>query len=119
MRYHGSAHRSSPGAKRRPRPLVALPEWPVGRHCVIRVADRDDACADRDLVGCEGIRVALAVPTLVTRAYEPRRWRRCRCVAQDALSDGGPCSPRYRLLAGYRGLGAVPNTWSQNGALTP
>ena len=53
-------------------------------HRVIRVAERDDAGAERDLVACEAVRVAAAVEALVARADE----------AADRPSDGA--SPRIR-----------------------
>src|SRR4051812_5057638 len=59
----------------------------VRRHRVVGIADRDDSCAERDLVAGEAVRVAVAVVVLVARAHERGdRTQRDR-GAEDALAD--------------------------------
>ena len=68
---------------------------PVGDHRVERVADRDDAGAERDLLAREAVGVAAAVPALVREAHE----RRELAQALDGLEDPAPISGCARMCS--------------------
>ena len=56
-------------------------------HRLVGVADEDDPRAERDLLACEPVRIAVAVPALVARADQRRDRCHRRRRRQDPLAD--------------------------------
>ncbi len=76
---------------------------PVVDHGVVRIGDRDDARADRDLVALQAVRVAASVEALVVVEHHRDGLAQARRLLQDDLADAGMLADRLPLLVAERG----------------
>src|SRR6202011_5369784 len=83
----------------------------VGRHRLVRVARRDDPCAEGNLLPREAIRIAVTVPALMRSANDHRdrsqRWGGVQdpLAEQRVLAHEVPLRPRERACLVEDGIG--------------